>query len=116
MEALLGPLNNLFPQRSHPQVQLHLAWRHTIRNLLRDLSRRVEIKAPLDARFKGFLLDDVGRLTFGSATCRNVEELDEGVHIHHPASEFFALVHGPAVNEKDHPLTLWQVHVLAHLS
>jgi hypothetical protein len=28
------------------------------------------------------------------------------VHIHHPASEFFALVHGLAVDEKDHPLTL----------
>jgi len=79
------------------------------------LSRRVEIKASLDARFEGFLLDDVGKLTFGSATRRNVEELDEGVHIHHPASEFFALVHRPAVDEKDHPLTLWQVHVLAHL-
>jgi hypothetical protein len=80
------------------------------------LSRRVEIKAPLDARFEGFLLDDVGKLTFGSATRRNVKELDEGVHIHHPASEFFTLLHGPAVDEKDHPLTLWQVHVLAHLS
>jgi len=116
VEALLGPLNDLFQQRSHPHVQLHLAWRHTIRNLLRDLSRRAEIKAPLDARFEGFLLDDVGKLTFGSATCRNVEELDEGVHIHHPTSEFFALVHRPAVDEKDHLLTLWQVHVLAHLS
>jgi hypothetical protein len=79
----------------------------TIRNLLRDLSRRVEIKTPFDACFEGFLLDDVGRLTFGSATHRNVEELDEGVHIHHPASKFFTLVHGPAVDEKDHPLTLW---------
>jgi hypothetical protein len=73
-------------------------------------------QSPLDARFEGFLLDDVSKLTFGSATRRNIEELDEGVHIHHPPSEFFALVHGPAVDEKDHPLTLWQVHVLAHLS
>jgi hypothetical protein len=80
------------------------------------LSRRVEIKAPLDARFEGFLLDDVGRLTFGSAIRRNVKELDEWVHIHHPASEFFTLVHGLVVNENDHPLTFWQVHVLAHLS